>query len=87
MLGAHAYLIGAIPAILFLAVVMMPFYYLCRTHSAPGYLKLRYGEGARSTFIHWIVDDMPKPVSNIRALGFATASYRGRYKGSTWDKV
>ena len=48
MLGAHAYLIGAIPAILFLAVVMMPFYYICRTHSVPGYLNLRYGEGARS---------------------------------------
>jgi SSS family solute:Na+ symporter len=48
MLGAHAYLIGAIPAILFLAVVMMPFYYICRTHSVPGYLKLRYGEGARA---------------------------------------
>jgi len=47
MLGAHAYLIGAIPAILFLAVVMMPFYYICKTHSVPGYLKLRYGEGSR----------------------------------------
>jgi solute:Na+ symporter, SSS family len=47
MLGAHAYLIGAIPAILFLAVVMMPFYYICRTHSVPGYLQLRYGDGAR----------------------------------------
>ena len=45
MLGAHAYLIGAIPAILFLAIVMMPFYYICRTHSVPGYLKLRYGDG------------------------------------------
>ncbi len=48
MLGAHAYLVGAIPAILFLAVVMMPFYYICKTHSVPGYLKLRYGEGARA---------------------------------------
>ncbi len=48
MLGAHAYLIGAIPAILFLAVVMMPFYYICRTHSVPGYLKLRFGEASRS---------------------------------------
>ncbi len=48
MLGAHAYLIGAIPAILFLAIVMMPFYYICKTHSVPGYLKLRYGEGARA---------------------------------------
>lgn len=48
MLGAHAYFIGAIPAILFLAIVMMPFYYICRTHSVPGYLKLRYGEPARA---------------------------------------
>ena len=48
MLGAHAYLIsGALP-ILFLAVVMMPFYYICKTHSVPGYLSLRYGQGAAS---------------------------------------
>ncbi len=45
MLGAHAYWIGAAPAILFLAVVMMPFYYICQTHSVPGYLKLRFGLG------------------------------------------
>jgi Na+(H+)/acetate symporter ActP len=43
MLGAHAYLMGAIPAILFLAIVMMPFYYICKTHSVPGYLKRRFG--------------------------------------------
>lgn len=48
MLGAHAYLIGAIPAILFLAVVMMPFYYICKTHSVPGYLKLRYDDRSAS---------------------------------------
>jgi SSS family solute:Na+ symporter len=48
ILVAHAYWIAAIPAILFLALVMMPFYYICKTHSVPGYLKLRYGEGARS---------------------------------------
>jgi len=48
MLGAHAYLIGGGLPILFLAVVMMPFYYVSRTHSVPGYLKLRYGEGSRS---------------------------------------
>ena len=47
MLGAHAYLIGAIPAIVFLAVVMMPFYYVCKTHSVPGYLDLRYGNNSR----------------------------------------
>jgi len=48
ILVGHAYWIGAIPAILFLALVMLPFYYICKTHSVPGYLKLRYGEGARS---------------------------------------
>ncbi len=48
MLAAHAYLIGAIPAILVLAIVMMPFYYICRTHSVPGYLKLRFGESSRA---------------------------------------
>jgi SSS family solute:Na+ symporter len=43
ILAAHWYWVGAIPAMLFLALVMMPFYYICRTHSVPGYLELRYG--------------------------------------------
>ena len=33
---------------LFLGLVMMPFYYVSKTHSVPGYLNLRYGEHARS---------------------------------------
>ena len=45
ILAAHWYWIGAIPAMLFLGMVMMPFYYVCKTHSVPGYLKLRYGQG------------------------------------------
>jgi len=32
---------------LFLGIVMIPFYYVSKAHSVPGYLKLRYGEGAR----------------------------------------
>ena len=48
ILIAHAYWLAAIPAILFLSLVMLPFYYICKTHSVPGYLQLRYGEGARS---------------------------------------
>ncbi len=44
LLAAHWYWVGAIPAMLFLGVVMMPFYYISRTHSVPGYLQLRYGE-------------------------------------------
>src|SRR5579884_2866684 len=47
ILATHWYWIGAIPAMLFLGVVMMPFYYVSKTHSVPGYLKLRFGEGAR----------------------------------------
>jgi SSS family solute:Na+ symporter len=47
LLAAHWYWIGAIPAMLFLGIVMMPFYYISKTHSVPGYLQLRFGEGAR----------------------------------------
>src|SRR5205823_1654426 len=43
ILAAHFYWIGAIPAMLFLGIVMMPFYYISKTHSVPGYLQLRYG--------------------------------------------
>ncbi|HEY3439315.1 MAG TPA: sodium:solute symporter family protein [Paludibaculum sp.] len=47
MLAAHWYWIGAVPAMLFLGIVMLPFYYVSRAHSVPGYLKLRYGESSR----------------------------------------
>src|SRR6202795_1934615 len=46
ILAAHWYWIGAIPAMLFLGIVMMPFYYISKTHSVPGYLQLRYGKAA-----------------------------------------
>jgi solute:Na+ symporter, SSS family len=47
ILATHWYWIGAIPAMLFLGIVMMPFYYISKTHSVPGYLQLRYGESTR----------------------------------------
>ena len=46
IMAAHWYWVGAIPAMIFLGLVMMPFYYICKTHSVPGYLKLRYGSEA-----------------------------------------
>jgi solute:Na+ symporter, SSS family len=46
ILAAHWYWIGAVPAMLFLGIVMMPFYYVSKTHSVPGYLKLRFGQGS-----------------------------------------
>src|SRR5437867_6299020 len=48
ILATHWYWIGAIPAMLFLGLVMMPFYYISKTHSVPGYLKLRFGEPSRA---------------------------------------
>ncbi|MDE3186477.1 MAG: sodium/solute symporter, partial [Acidobacteriota bacterium] len=47
ILATHWYWVGAIPAMLFLGLVMMPFYYVSKTHSVPGYLNLRFGEHAR----------------------------------------
>ncbi len=44
---AHFYWIGAIPAMLFLGIFMMPFYYSARIKSVPGYLKLRFDEKTR----------------------------------------
>jgi len=46
ILAVHWYWIGAIPAMVFLGIVMMPFYYISKTHSVPGYLQLRYGSAA-----------------------------------------
>jgi SSS family solute:Na+ symporter len=47
ILATHWYWIGAIPAMLFLGIIMMPFYYISRVNSVPGYLALRFGEGTR----------------------------------------
>jgi solute:Na+ symporter, SSS family len=48
MLTFHFYWIGAIPAMVFLGVFMMPFYYGSRARSVPEYLKLRYDEKTRA---------------------------------------
>ncbi len=42
----HYYWIGAIPAMLFLAVVMMPFYYGSKVRSVPEFMLRRFGPGA-----------------------------------------
>jgi SSS family solute:Na+ symporter len=44
---SHFYWIGAVPAMVFLAVFMMPFYYGSRARSVPEYLKLRFDEKTR----------------------------------------
>ena len=44
---AHFYWIGAIPAMAFVGVFMMPFYYGSRARSVPEYLRLRFDEKTR----------------------------------------
>jgi solute:Na+ symporter, SSS family len=48
MLTAHFYWLGAIPAMLFVGIFMMPFYYGSRARSVPEYLKLRFDEKTRT---------------------------------------
>src|SRR4051794_16153998 len=54
----HYYWIGAIPAMVFLGLVMMPFYYGAKVRSVPEYLRLRFN----------------KPTHLFNALTFAFAS-------------
>jgi SSS family solute:Na+ symporter len=44
---SHFYWVGAIPAMLFVGIFMMPFYYGSRARSVPEYLKLRFDEKTR----------------------------------------
>ncbi|MGB9606668.1 MAG: sodium:solute symporter family transporter, partial [Bryobacteraceae bacterium] len=48
MMTAHFYWIGAIPAMIFVGVFMMPFYYGSRARSVPEYLRLRFDEKTRT---------------------------------------
>ena len=42
IMTTHYYWIGAVPAMVFLGIVMMPFYYGSRVRSVPEYLRLRF---------------------------------------------
>jgi len=44
---SHFYWVGAIPAMVFVGIFMMPFYYGSRAHSVPEYLRLRFDEKTR----------------------------------------
>jgi solute:Na+ symporter, SSS family len=47
MMTSHFYWIGAIPAMVFVGLFMMPFYYGSRARSVPEYLRLRFDEKTR----------------------------------------
>src|SRR6188768_3879780 len=42
----HYFWIGAVPAMLFLGIVMMPFYYGSKVRSVPEFMRRRFGTGA-----------------------------------------
>ena len=46
MATMHYFWIGAVPAMLFLGVVMMPFYYGSKVRSVPEFMRKRFGTGA-----------------------------------------
>ncbi len=46
--AVHYYWIGAVPAMIFLGLVMMPFYYGAKVRSVPEYLRLRFGDWAHA---------------------------------------
>ena len=48
IMTSHFYWVGAIPAMVFVAVFMMPFYYGSKARSVPEYLKLRFDEKTRA---------------------------------------
>src|SRR6478736_5592841 len=45
---SHFYWLGAVPAMLFVGLFMMPFYYGSKARSVPEYLKLRFDEKTRT---------------------------------------
>src|ERR1700720_4246557 len=47
IMTSHFYWVGAIPAMVFLAIFMMPFYYGSKARSVPEYLKMRFDESTR----------------------------------------
>lgn len=57
MMTLHYYWIGAVPAMVFLGIVMMPFYYGSKVRSVPEYLRLRFN----------------RPTHLFNALSFALA--------------
>src|SRR6266849_5583449 len=48
IMTAHFYWVGAIPAMVFVGIFMMPFYYGSRARSVPEYLRLRFDEKTRA---------------------------------------
>ncbi|HKI77950.1 MAG TPA: sodium:solute symporter family protein [Ignavibacteriaceae bacterium] len=82
MYVAHFYWIGAIPAMLFLGIYMMPFYYSSKIKSVPGYLKLRFDEKTR------VLNGIAFAIMTLLVSGinlYAMALVLHTFLGWNWD--
>ncbi|AFN73713.1 SSS sodium solute transporter superfamily [Melioribacter roseus P3M-2] len=82
MYVAHFYWIGAVPAMLFLGIYMMPFYYSSKIKSIPGYLKLRFDEKTR------VINGISFAVMTLLVSGinlYAMALVLHTFLGWNWD--
>lgn len=82
MYVAHFYWIGAIPAMVFLGVYMMPFYYSSKIKSIPGYLKLRFDEKTR------VLNGIAFAIMTLLVSGinlYAMALVLHTFLGWNWD--
>ncbi|HTX19915.1 MAG TPA: sodium:solute symporter family protein [Bacteroidota bacterium] len=82
MYVAHFYWIGAIPAMLFLGIYMMPFYYSSKINSVPGYLKLRFDERTR------VLNGIAFAIMTLLVSGinlYAMALVLHTFLGWNWD--
>jgi SSS family solute:Na+ symporter len=82
MYVAHFYWIGAIPAMLFLGIYMMPFYYSSKIKSIPGYLKLRFDEKTR------VLNGIAFGIMTVLVSGinlYAMALVLHTFLGWNWD--
>jgi len=82
MYVAHFYWIGAVPAMIFLGIYMMPFYYSSKIKSIPGYLKLRFDERTR------VLNGIAFGVMTLLVSGinlYAMALVLHTFLGWNWD--
>jgi SSS family solute:Na+ symporter len=82
MYVAHFYWIGAVPAMLFLGIYMMPFYYSSKIKSIPGYLKLRFDEKTR------VINGISFAIMTLLVSGinlYAMALVLHTFLGWNWD--
>jgi solute:Na+ symporter, SSS family len=74
----HYFWIGAIPAMVFLGIVMMPFYYGSKVRSVPEYLRLRFDPKAHLiNAITFVVGSMLIAGVNLYALSFVLEALLG----------